>query len=62
MLSETCTLSPDRVQRNDLVSEEIQYILVKQPPPNKEPASKPGAGTQPQALAQLSAPRREPCQ
>lgn len=61
MLSETRTLSPDRIQRNDLIPEEIQCILAKGSPPNKEPVSKPGAGTQPQALAQLSVPCQERC-
>ena len=53
-LLEARTLPPDRVQRNDLVPEEIQCILAKGSPPNKEPASKPGAGAQPQALAWVS--------
>lgn len=62
MLSETCALSADRVQRNDLVPEEIQYILAKGSPPNKKPVSKPGARAQPQALALLSVPRWKQCQ
>ena len=59
MLSGAYTLPPDRVQRNDLVPEEIQCILAKGSPPNKEPASETGAGAQPQALAWLSVHRLE---
>lgn len=60
-LAGACTWPPDRVQRNYLVPEEIQCILAKGSPPNKEPKSERGAGVQPQALAWLSVYRPEWC-